>query len=390
MDKVKTRVRSDELAKVGRTPGGSRSQQVLQGLGLVNGHAPKNLPAYEAIAGAVPGFAWEVGSVKRKRVERDEATGGKTATPYDQMVVRFQGYPSIHRDAVSLADLAKYARGELTLEFDAFDRATQKRVQPLCDVGKVGEAFARMLVSLPISFPPPEVMQAAAAWLKRAMAGEPSTIFSGVCPDYEVDAEGRYTFNALNDGVGIVAKKVQRALPTVWGFMREHGLNVNFVVAIGDFEADSEEVLQRVKLTRDEFRARLSRSQEAFRAGLHPEMPLQTPFAGDVGDWYATIDAARAEVASGKLSGPYKLEDRDLAQIVKARTSLYERWYGEGIDAEAILRRQIPEYSAMGTIAERAYQNVLVLGGDATVMGIFWQGLAAQIRPVIYLRNVEY
>lgn len=369
-------VRLAKLAEEGRVPGGSKSQEVLGNLGFVNGHKPKNEPAYAEIAGAIPGFG--------HTVSINEAHHG-------QVLVHFDGYPNVDRHAPSLADLVRYARGEIRLKFDAFPRATQKHVQVLCDLGPVGEAFARLLVSLPVSFPPPEVMSALANWLKRAIAGEESTVFSGVCPDYAVDpATGRYTFSSLNSGVGLVAKRVQRAIPGFAVFCRQNRLNVRFVAAIGDFEADSEETCRRVGLTREQFRERLRESQEAFRSGVSPEVPLDTPFASDIGDWYGTLEACRAEVAAGRISGPYNLTEADLAQILDGRRSLYERWYGEGCDAKGILLRQSPEYGAMGTLATSAFPNTLILGGDAPVMGIFWQQLAKSLRPVIYLRGVDY
>jgi len=361
-----------------RVRGGVDSRDVLKKMGLRvdDGTPTQSVRALDLLQEELSGFRWQMkNSVKRP----------------GHRVPDFTGYPTVKGDRPSLADLARHVRGENHLRFDIFDKRTQRRVQPLCTMGRLGEDFAKLLVSMGVSLPPDAVMHAVADWLRRAHQGEGSTIFSGVCPDYMVGPDGRYTFDDLGSGVGLVASRVRRSLPILAAWFVEHQLDVRFVVAIGDFEARSDETCDRVGLSRDEFYARLRQSQVAFADDLNLSgLELTTPFATEIGDWDGIFSSCQDVVASGQMTGAFKLNDGDWKQVCKARASLYERWYGHGCDVDGILRRQIPEYGTMGTLAERAFPNTLMLGGDSPVMASFWQMLGKSIRPVVYLRGVDY
>ncbi len=353
---------------------------------------PKNAPLFDWLREEYPGFDWSEGSVTRPSKK------GKDGQTTFKFVV-FKNYPTItdSRDKIAypptLAALALMALNG-TKFVDSFAPATQSRLTPLLSLGEPGLVLAKTFMCLPISIPPPEVLQAVAGWFERALKGEPSTIFAGVCPDYTVGSDNRYTFASLGDGVGLVAKRVLKAIQALWPVLRNRGVKAKFVVAIGDFEA-GEETCGRLGITREEFHARLRCSQAAFRDQCDPSLPLETPFATEIGDWDGTMARGKQAVLDNRLSGLLKLDDGDVKQICAGRASLYERWYGAGVNALEVLRRQAPEYMAMSTIANENFPNTLVLGGDAPVMSPFMQGLADEgpkprVRPVVYLRGVNY
>lgn len=322
-------------------------------------------PAYREIARRFPGFSWS----------------------YDERGnVRFQGYPRVGGHEPTLAELLVIDPSKV----DCWTPKIQRRMQPLIDSGPAGLDLAKVMVRLSVSRPPDAVMGAVIAWLQRALQGESSTIFSTVCPDYAVDAHGRYTFEGLNSGVGVVAKRLQVALPVLWHFCNDHGLPVTFVVAMGDSEADNPDNCRRVGLTRTEFIARLEQSQAAFRASMNPELPLKTPMASQIGSWLQVVAQAREAAASGRFSGVLHIPADAWDKICAARRSLFTRWYGAGVDASAILRAQAPEYMAMGTLATEHFPNTLILGADTPAMAAFWQGLSFRVRPVLYLQDVQY
>jgi len=56
-------------------------------------------------------------------------------------------------------------------------------------------------------------------WIHKGRAGEPLTVVSPVCPDYatEKSLDGRihYTFNGVNGGIGLAAKRLYESLPRI-------------------------------------------------------------------------------------------------------------------------------------------------------------------------------
>jgi hypothetical protein len=394
LDRVRRYLGEPGGAPKPRIRGGKASQAVLEELGLRNnGEWPRYKPAYALISRRFAGFGW-TGS-----------PGGGRAW------VTFENYPTVESLHPSLADLsieslrttvAPHAPPHLVV--DLFAPNIQCRVAPLLRSGdghnvKLGAELARALVDLPIAFPPLTVMEAVRHWWTKALAGHPSTIVTPVCPDYatqETDdplCPRAYTFDGLGDGIGYVAERALAALPKLWAFFRTltPAPDIRFIVAIGDEEADSAENRARVHVTRDEFRARLRRSQQAFRQACPQGMPVETPFITELDRerWEVLLRQARSSVALRNY-GPFGLTEDDLEILAKARRPLYTRWYGEDVDARAILDRQAPEYMAATELFCERYPNVLVLGADATAMAPFVQGLGRTIKPVLYLRHVSY
>lgn len=384
----------------GRIPGGAASVAYLKEVKLRDPEIdPHSREAFQLLAAKIPGFTWEV---------RPGKPWTRAGTTYERSYVHFTGYPTVGGQQPSLADLVRNETRpqgtEPYLEYDPAGAHYANMVAPLRRLDGVGDkrggGFGRLLLELPAVFPAAEVMEVVAIWLTRAMAGEPSTVCSGVCPDYATDATNDpsrprvYTFNGLGSAVGLVAGRVAAAVPKLWEFCRTHRLPVKFVVGIGDFEADSEDTLQRVGLTKGEFLARLRLSQEAFRQSVPAEMleDLETPLITEVDRslWDCSMAEARSEVSQGRFTGALQLKPGDLERVARARTSLYQRWYGGEVDGLAVLARQAPEYMSMGTLFDRSYPNVLYLGGDAAVMSPFIHGLGARVRPVIYLRGQNY
>ncbi len=386
-----TASRLDKVKKYGkqseRIPGKRPSQLVLEDLGLrANRHFPRYEPAYEVIREAFPDFKWKT---------HEKSDGRRYVT--------YVGDPNPH---VSLAErvLESYRRHlaedgqdpfSQRIALNSFPLNVQNRVKPLLR-DENGTVFARMLVEdVGISYPPMQVMESVAQWLYRALEGEPSTVVTPVCPDYETRDTGdpfrprEYTFTGLNSGVGYVAQRALRALPKVWEFFNRRRTNIRFVVAIGDFEAQSEETCRKVGVSYNEFIRRLRQSQHAFAQSCNG-LPVETPLVTEIDPflWKESITAAREAVSQGDY-GALRLTEEDIEIIASARSSLYRRWYGDDVDCRNVLLRQAPEYMAMGRVSDKL-PNALIIGADAVAMSPFLQGLSENIRPCVYLRNANY
>lgn len=380
-----TASRLDKVRNYGRgkpIPGKRPSQSVLEDLGLRNSkNWPRYEPAYRVIQEEFPAFEWELHDRDGRRF------------------VTYAGDPNPH---VSLAEkvLEAYRRrmeGEESfsqrIALNSFPVKVQKRVKPLLR-DEAGKEFAQLLVDIGISYPPLMIMEEIGNWLYRALNGEPSTIITPVCPDYETVPTGdparprAYTFRGLGSQVGYVAQRALRVLPRMWEYFRIRA-DIRFVVAIGDFEAKSAETCRRVGVTYEEFLSRLRQSQHVF-AQCCNGMPLETPLLTEINPllWEESMQEAAAAVAQGDY-GALDLTGEDIETIAAARSSLYQRWFGDHVDCREILLRQAPEYMSMGRLADE-FPNAMILGADAPAMAPFLQGLSGRIRPVLYLRSANY
>jgi hypothetical protein len=350
-------------------------KHVLVKLGLEDilsrGTQPTRLAAYELIKRAVPNFSWRVAWWRG-----------------DKPVVQFRNYPTINGRRPSLRHLVAHAMGIECLNFDpaGFDLSWE----PLFKLGEPGVEFGLMLQRLCYT-PPAVVVQTIAKWLETALTGVESVIFSPTCPAWTVDPQTqRYTFDGLDDGVGLVASRVLAALPEFSRFCQAHGLNVRFIVAIGDFEA-TEQSCTKLGISRAEFLARLQRSQDAFRLAASEIPSLETPFITALDDNWSLIQAnAASAVNKNNFSGPLRWSGRKLLEIAQARLSLYIRWYGKSVDAVGLTLAQGADYAAIGRMVSNRLPNPLVLAGDQVAMGAFWQTLQSTPLPVAYLRGNKY
>ncbi len=386
----KTASRLDKVKRYGegeRIPGKRPSQLVLEDLGLrANRHFPRYEPAYEVIKDGFPDFEWET---HEKSDGRRYVTYGCDPNPNVSLAERvLESYRK--RLAEDGEDLFSQR-----IALNSFPVNVQKRVKPLLR-DENGKMFARILVEeVGISYPPMQVMEEVAGWLYKALYGEPSTIITPVCPDYETRNTGdplrprEYTFANLGSDVGYVAQRALRALPKVYDFFRNRNVDVRFIVAIGDFEAQSEETCCRVGVSYDEFIRRLRQSQYAFAQSCNG-LPVETPLVTEIDPylWKESVVEARDSVSRGDY-GALDLTEDDIDTIASARSSLYRRWYGDDVDCTNILLKQAPEYMAMGKVSDK-FPNCLILGADSVAMSPFLQGLSESIRPVIYLRNINY
>lgn len=332
---------------------------------------PSRLAAYELIKRVVPGFSWRIVEVRN----------GKP-------VIQFQNYPTVNGRRPSLRRLVAHAMGVETLKFDpsGFDLSWE----PLFKLGQPGIELGLILQRLCYT-PPAIIVQAIAKWLDIALTGVESVVFSPTCPDWEVDPVScRYTFKGLRDGVGLVASRVLAALPEFDKFCQKWGLNVRFIVAIGDFEATTESCA-KLGITRSEFLTRLEHSQQAFQLAAMGIANLQTPFITKLDDnWPLIQGGAASSLNKNNFSGLLRWSPRKLIEIAEARLSLYQRWYGQVSDPVGLTLAQGTDYAAIGQLVSTNFANPLVLAGDQAAMAAFWQALQDTPLAVVYLRGEKY
>ncbi|MBT4941504.1 MAG: hypothetical protein HOL80_04065 [Candidatus Magasanikbacteria bacterium] len=360
-----------------RIPGGTLSHAFLKDAGLVDESCVvKYEPAYKLISEHIPGFSWKV-----KHFSDGRSPG-----------VSFISYPKINDEYPSLADLVRHVRGDVVLRFDTLPKKVQHVFRPVLSLGQIAYDFMELFVSAGVSLPSsPQFTYAIGIWLNRVIRRESSTIFFCVCPDY-AHKDGKYTFDSLGDGIGLVAARAQNIIPKLHAFFAKRDIEISFVVAVADFEGRDDVTCKKVGLTEEGFYARLRSSQQCFLEGFTEDIRLTTPFITEMGPWDMFVIEGEERVAGGDISGVFSVPDHVFEYIVDSRAPLVHRWYGEGVDVVSVVLSQAAQYFAVGRITE-SLNNPLIVGMESPVMSLFYQIGTKSLddaRPVLYLKKQNY
>ena len=95
------------------------------------------------------------------------------------------------------------------------------------------------------------------------------SLITPLCPDYEHVKIGeglyKYTFNKLGDGLGLIGKRLISILNNLHKILEENDIKFKHILLYGDFEAYSNKICERLKITEKEFRSKLSKSIKCMR-----------------------------------------------------------------------------------------------------------------------------
>lgn len=322
---------------------------------------PRNLPFLQMVAREYPNFTWR------------ENPGGV------QWPLRVGGV------APSLLTLLLGLIPE-----DQFDPIGSQPDDPLA------ARLRAVLAEAEIVPPEPAVLADVLAWIKQGQFGQPLTIVSPVCPDYEVEdgtaAKHRFTFRDLGCTAGLTARRIFSTFAPLGAFLRDElGLEVRHVICPGDFEGLSDEANARMGINQAQFMERLELSRRDIEASSPApvESRFFTALCGGQGAWIRIHRDILDEFENGELAAIRGLPW--VRRLAGSRGELYRRWYGG--DAQSIefcldkVINQGAEYYAMGKVVLEAsgYPAPLVLGADDHRMGRFYR-LAGPL-PVLYVKR---
>lgn len=260
---------------------------------------------------------------------------------------------------------------------------------PLRDIlgDALGVKLAEFIFNQKMLMPPPTVAQLLAQVIAAGQEGHHITVVGAFCPDYAYEETGnpqipfRYTFDGLGESVGLVAQQFARIVPGFSQFLTDLGVSHEILLVIGDFEADSQAVLNRVRVDRTEFVRRCRGSLDAFRRSVPHHLPLKLElFAAARGAErfrrYATEATRRFQQGDfGCMGNVYLDLEAVIGRIPRQYRTFYQRWYGCDMGDERvreIVFAQAGEYAAMGRIfVEDFGSNLIILAGDRPEMHLF-------------------
>ena len=245
------------------------------------------------------------------------------------------------------------------------------------------------------------------AWLKKGLNGERLTIVAPVCPDYAaitieepiIDSSEnlkarrhRFTFDDLGAGLGVTASYLIQALPLLKDlFVEQLNIDIEFIIAYGNFEGYSVDNLKRVGLTEAEFQSKIRLSIDLFNTE-YPKHGHAVAFDDIVNGkqgWQRILAQAHQQFDDMLVKNRHI--KASLEETAQARKSLYDRWSGGNANTLEnylnMLLSQAAEYAAMGIcIKNSAMKNPLILGADDHKMGKFYT--LCESLPVLYLPRI--
>lgn len=259
------------------------------------------------------------------------------------------------------------------------------------ELGKeCGLALAKALIEADFIFPPSKEINQLIKVISRGLEGEEVIITGAFCPDYAYEPTGdpevpyRYTFDSVGSGVGLVAQQFVRTVPYLHAFFKAFGIKHKFIFGIGDFEANSDDVLQRVGLSREEFILRCMLSLGEFQKSLPPDIPIELRMFESGwanGRWNKYIHEAHERMKTGDFGDIRQNTGKSpLVEVVrfitKASKSFYCAWYGKDFtdhELEQLVISQGAEYCAMGRVLAEDFSNkpFLQIAGDRPKMQAF-------------------
>ena len=243
-------------------------------------------------------------------------------------------------------------------------------------------------------------------WVKRGLAGEKLTVISPVCPDYAAELisppnahvnsklstiRHRFTFDGLGEGLGVTATYLLQVLPSLHElFAKQLNLDIEFIVAYGNFEGYSAKNLKRLNLTEQDFQSQIDASIRFFnKTNRHhaKAIAFDDIVGGKVG-WMKMLKNVRESVDEKLMANIDFL--KVLEATAEARSGLYDRWCNGRMDSNHYMKMIIPqvvEYATMGLCVRTSpFKNPLILGADDHKMGKFYHLLTTL--PVIYLPRI--
>tara|TARA_B110000858_G_C17769421_1_gene458810 strand:+ start:156 stop:1292 length:1137 start_codon:yes stop_codon:yes gene_type:complete len=214
------------------------------------------------------------------------------------------------------------------------------------------------------------------------------SIVTALCPDYEHVYIGmglyKYTFNQLNDGLGLIGKRLVKIIKEIHKVLKNHDVSFLHYAYYGDFEAYSNSICNRVGSTEKEFIKKLLISSKKMKKKL-PEINHVDLLVKSLSSKKKWIESCKInKVKIYQLIKKDKFFKNGIHEILSSRMELYKSWYPDLNEEKYLdlLVSQGAEYASMGDLYNKKLKNPIVFGLDHPKMAVFYN-LNIDI-PVLY------
>jgi len=203
-------------------------------------------------------------------------------------------------------------------------------------------------------------------------------IITPLCPDYEHVKIShnlyKYTFNKLNTGIGLIAKRLIKIIDKFQSIFVSEGIEIKYYVYYGDFEAFSKENCERLKIDEINFISNLKESRKNLKEKINKmnKVGLLVNSLTSKKKWLKLCEK-NYKILVKKYNSD-KFFKNEINEIANSRSLLYSNWYTkiEPKNYYKIVLHQGSEYSTMGDIFNSKFKNPIVFGLDHFKMKKFY------------------
>lgn len=215
------------------------------------------------------------------------------------------------------------------------------------------------------------------SFLKKVKFGKVS-IITPLCPDYEHVYIGlglyKYTFNKLNDGLGLIGKRLVKIIKKIHKVLHDYKIPFEHIAFYGDFEAYSKEICKRVGCSEKEFKTKLKSSSKLIKKSV-PEINFAGLLVEELSSKrkWVSLCKKNEKIIQSKINSDDNFK-KLIHDILSSRMDLYKSWYPNLDEKKYInlLVKQGAEYTSMGDLFSEKINNPVVFGLDHPKMGIFY------------------
>ena len=158
--------------------------------------------------------------------------------------------------------------------------------------------------------------------------GQTLYLVTPCCPDYSKEKVGNqynFTFNKIENGIGLVAKRLEKNIKDIHDFLRLNKIRFKHIISIGDFEAYSEKNLIKLNLTKKEFlkktRINQKKIEKRFKIKKCVTKKMFSEIFGNEKVWEKNLKKFYNLIRKGNY-GQSGLNEKILEDITKSRVSL--------------------------------------------------------------------
>jgi len=217
-------------------------------------------------------------------------------------------------------------------------------------------------------------------------------LISPICPDYDYIKIApnlyKYTFNKLNTDVGLIGKSIVNFKNQLLALFKENNFRLNYYIYYGDFEAYSLSNCKRLNINEKIFLNRLKLSVEKLKNKFPEakEVDLLVSKLSNKNNWLKSHKKNYLKL-NRMFSYNNNFKDKVL-EILESRINLYSNWFPgfKKKDYVNLILSQGAEYSTMGDLFNKKFNNFCILGMDHFKMAFFY-GFNKKI-PILYGRKI--
>ena len=215
------------------------------------------------------------------------------------------------------------------------------------------------------------------AFLQSMQKGKLS-IITALCPDYEHVHIGmglyKYTFNRLNDGLGLIGKRLAKIIKEIHKVLRNFNVSFTHYAYYGDFEAYSKTNCNRVGCSEKEFIKKLFISSKKMKKKI-PEIEHVDLLVNSLStkkNWLENCKKNKKKIY--QLMNENRFFKKKIYEILSSRMELYKSWYPNLNKKKYmdLVVSQGAEYATMGDLFYKKIENSVVFGLDHPKMAIFY------------------